>query len=131
MTTSAGALAPTKQVANFRYDFAKHGGAVGDIVLDSLLPGNAIVTSGAVHVTQQVTSGGLATVAAMLNSAEDVLAETAIAGLTTGAILDVVPDGNATNFILTAAPIGLTITIGTEALTAGEMTVFLEYYQSG
>lgn len=123
-------LAPYKRVAEFRYDFAKHGGAVGDIVLDELLPKGAIVTDGMIHVTTAVLSGGSATVALKLLGTEDILAATAKATLALNAKIDAVPDGTSANMIRCTAATGLTVTIATAALTAGAFTCWLEYYLS-
>ena len=50
-------LEPAKRVAYFEYDFARDGGAVGDIAMrgDSL-PEGAIVTSGMVHVVDDIAT---------------------------------------------------------------------------
>ena len=121
-------LSPMKYVADFRYDFAKDGGAVGDIELGPYLPVNAIITSGMIHVETAATSGGSATVALKVNTAEDVLAATAVGSLTLNALLDVVPVGTAATAIRTTALKKLTMTIATATLTAGKIRVVLEYY---
>jgi hypothetical protein len=124
-------LEPKKGVAVFEYDFAKHGGAVGDIEIDpKLLPRDAVVTSGVIHVKKAVTSGGAATVAFRLNSAGDILAATAISGMTLNALIDVVPDGSAANMVRTTQPTKLTMTIGTAPLTGGKAAIALEYFET-
>jgi hypothetical protein len=121
-------LSPMKYVADFRYDFAKDGGAVGDIELGPYLPVNAIITSGMIHVETAATSGGSATVALKVNTAEDVLAATAVGSLTLNALLDVVPVGTAATAIRTTALKKLTMSIAVASLTAGKIRVILEYY---
>ncbi len=122
-------LEPAKRVAYFEYDFAKDGGAVGDIALrGDRLPNDAVITSGMIHVNTAVTSGGLATVALSVLAAEDVLAATAKASLTLNALLDTVPVGTAATAIrTTSAGLGVTMSIAVAALTAGKITVALEY----
>lgn len=118
--------------ARFEFDFALHGGAVGDITVGpKLLPKGAIVESGIIHVKTAFTSGGSATVAVKALSANDILAATAIASLTLNALVDVVPDGAATNMFRCTAATQLTVTIAVEALTAGKMAICLNYCDSG
>lgn len=123
-------LEPAKRVAYFEYDFSRDGGAVGDIDLrGDGIPEGAIVTDGKIHVQTAVTSGGLATVALKLLSAEDVLAATAKATLSANAILDVVPVRTAATSIRnTTAGAKVVATVAVEALTAGKFVVALEYY---
>ena len=123
-----GALEPKKNVARFRYDFATHGGAVGDIVLSALLPAGAIVTSGMIEVNEAVTSDGSATVALKLETGEDVLAATGKASLTEGALLDTVPVHTAATAVKIVDATAVTLTVGTAALTAGQMDIYLEYF---
>jgi len=123
-------LDPVKRVAYFEYDFAKDGGAVGDITLrGGSIPNGAIVRNGAVHVVTAVTSGGAATVALKLKAANDVLAATAKASLTLDAVLDVVPvDTAATSILNATAGAKVVATVATAALTAGKFIVALEYF---
>lgn len=124
------ALEPKKQVAYFTYDFSKHGGAVSAIsVTGNGLPAGAIITSGLVHVETAVTSAGSATVSVGIATAADMLAATAKASLTLDALVDVIPDGAATNMVrLTAADNTAIFTVATAALTAGKIHLIVEYY---
>lgn len=129
MGQSLSGLEKQMKVAKFVYDFAKDGGAVGAVVVGAnLIPANALVVRGMVHVDTAVLSGGSATVALGLETATDILAATAKASLTLAAKLDTVPVGTAATAVKTTAARGLTVTVGTAALTAGKITVFLEYY---
>lgn len=110
------------------YDFAVHGGVVGDIPLDLDLPANAVVYDGLIDVVTAPTSGGSATVALKLEGTADLLAATAIASVT--GQLDTVPDGAGANAVKTTAKRTLTVTVATAALTAGKMNIFLKYYLS-
>lgn len=123
-------LEPVKRVAYFEYDFARDGGAVGDINLrGDAIPDDAIVVNGKVHVNTAVTSGGSATVALKMLTAADIMGATAVASLSANAILDVVPVGTAATAIRnTTAGVQLKATVAVAALTAGKFTVALEYY---
>lgn len=122
-------LEERKRVAYFEYDFAKEGGAVGDITLrGSNLPKGAVVTDGVIDVETAVT-GTTSTVALKLVSAEDILAATAEASFSEDALLDVVPDGAVANMVgPLAANKNLVATVAVNPLTAGKFTVALEYY---
>ena len=122
-------LEPVKRVAYFEYDFARDGGAVGDITLrGDALPNNAIVTEGMVYVVTAVTSGQAATVALKLVNAADVLAATGKATLAINALVDVVPVGTAATAIrTTSAGLKPVATVAVGALTAGKFIVALEY----
>lgn len=123
-------LDPHKRVALFEYDFAIDGGAIGTIALrGDRLPLGAVVRNGAIHVNTAVTSAGACTTTLGVNTAVDVLASTLKAAQSLDAILDVVPVDTAATSILTAtAGKGVTMTIGTAAITAGKFTVALEYF---
>lgn len=122
-------LDPAKKVAYFEYDFAMDGGAVGALAMrGDKLPNDAVITSGMIHVNTACTSGGAATVTMGVETAVDVRASTAVAALTANALLDTVPVGTAATAIrTTAGGKGVTLTIGTAALTAGKITLALEY----
>jgi hypothetical protein len=124
-----GALSPTKRVAKFRYDFDTHGGAVGDIALSDLPPVGAIVTSGMVEVNEAVTSDGAATVALTLETAGDILDATGKASLTEGALIDAVAVHSAATAVKIVDATALTVTVAVAALTAGQIDVYVEYYQ--
>jgi hypothetical protein len=123
-------LEPTKRVAYFEYDFAKDGGAVGDIALrGDGIPIDAIITDGKIHTKTALTSGGSATVALTLLSAGDIKAATAISSFTLNSIQDVVPVRTAASSIRnTTQGQKLTATVAVAALTAGKFIVALEYY---
>lgn len=122
-------LEPAKRVAYFEYDFAVDGGTIGDIPLrgDSLSEG-AVITGGMVHVKTTCTGGASATVSLKVESAADVMAATAMAGMVTNALLDVEPDGTAAHAVRTTENGRQVVaTIATAALTAGKFVVALEY----
>jgi hypothetical protein len=119
-----------KGVAYYEYDFAKHGGVQGDILVNGHgLPDGAVVDKGLVDVKDGVLSGGEATVAIGINSAGDLLAATAKANLATGDMLDTIPDGTAANVVRVSGPTNqLIFTVAAADLTAGRIVVALEYY---
>lgn len=123
-------LEAAKRVAYYEYDFAIDGGAVGDITLRGPgLPAGAIVTDGKIHVHNAITSGGAATAAMKIESADDVLAATAKATLALNALLDVVPVRTAATAIrVTSNGKKVVMTVGTAALTAGKLVLALEYF---
>lgn len=110
------------------YDFAVHGGAVGDIVVpDISLPNKAIIHSGYINVLTAPTSGGSATVALALGSTgtkTTIKSATAIASLTGLVALNSLPIQVANN-----AGGDLIVTVGVAALTAGKMEIWLGYDQ--
>ncbi len=119
------------KVAVGLYDFAKDGGAVGDITLrGGTIPSGAIIVDALLHVDTALASGGAATVAVKVESAADINAADAISGApwsTTGA--------KRADFTATSAPIKTTAsrnivaTVGTAALTAGRFQVYVFYIE--
>ena len=121
------ALEGRVMLALFEYDFAREGGAVGDIVIgQKIIPPSAVVLDGFFRVITQFTSGGSATLQAKLVGTDDILASTAVAALTAG-VKDIVADGTAANMILTTAYSRITLTVGTAAFTAGKGVFALRY----
>jgi len=122
-------LATRKGVAYFEYDFSVNGGAVEAITVEGdEIPKGAIITSGVHHVTAAVTSGASATVAVHALSANDLLAATGKSSLALNDLLDLVPDGAATNMIRVTSNItSLTYTVAVAALTAGKIVTAVEY----
>lgn len=116
------------------YDFSKVGGAVGDIKLKTSdgdtfkLPAKAIIRRVLIDTVTAPTSGGSATIALKAVSAGDLKAAAAF-GTYTG-LLDGIPAFSAATSIKTSAEIEPVITIGTAALTAGKIVVFMEYVLS-
>lgn len=114
-------------LASFEYDFAVHGGAIGDISLvNDSLPDDAIILDGIIDVKTALVGSG-ATVALKALSSEDILAATAITSLTLAALVATVPVGTAATALKMTASGGLTMTVATAALTAGRFVVHLQY----
>lgn len=118
------------QVAHAIYSFATDGGAISTITpaLGATLPNNAVIVAATINSTTAVTSAGSATVAVGTSagsSTTSILAATGKASFTTDALLNGVPVF-ATPVKLTAAG-NITLTVGTAALTAGIIEVFVFY----
>ncbi|OGP61901.1 MAG: hypothetical protein A2V65_01280 [Deltaproteobacteria bacterium RBG_13_49_15] len=123
----ASALENYMKVAQYEYDFAKHGGAIGAITIDpKLLPAGAKVLAGMIDITTTFV-GATATIAFSLVGAGDVKTATAVASFAADALLDVVPAWTAATAIKVAANSSLTMTVAVAALTAGKCTINLFY----
>ena len=117
-----------KYATYFAYDFAKEGGAVGDITLrGGSLPAGAVVNNVIVDVQTALTSGGAATVALKLKDAADIKAAAVLTSYTAG-VKAGVPNGAASNAVKTTANGGVIMTVAVADLTAGKLVVALEYF---
>ena len=131
MTTSG--LENKKRCAYFTYDFAKHGGAVGDIdIAGDGIPSGAVINNGVIHTRTALTtsSDSLTTVALKAIGANDVYAAaSAASNFKINTLQPVVPVGTAaTSFRVTSNISKLVLTVVTPALTAGKFTVALDYW---
>ncbi len=123
------------QVMKAKWDFAVQGGAVSTINLkdvdgkDAVLPNKAVIRQVIIdRITAPTSAGGAGTIALNANSAGDLLV--AVDADTLSAIHAGVPVGTAATAVKTTAQRTLTAAIATEALTAGKIIVFVEYYIS-
>ena len=123
----AANLEQKQDQAVWTYDFAKHGGAVGDIELTEKLPIGAVCKEAYIITHEDLTSGGAATIALKVASTDDVLAATAYTNFVTTANQDTLLDGTAANMINTAAISKLTVTIAGAAVTAGRFSVVMNW----
>lgn len=102
------------------YDFALHGGAVGNIDLpEYLLPARAVILGGAIRVITAPTSGGSATITVSVGGTT-IKASTAIASFTGNLALETMP-------VYSANGGKLRVAVGTAALTAGKFDVIIDY----
>lgn len=112
------------------YSFAVDGGVASTISLGETLPDNAVVVRGYYFVSTALTSGGSATIALSIAS-DDVaglLAAAAIATAGSAGWHECIQTGTAANFSeACTAERAIQIVIGTADLTAGVLTLFLEY----
>lgn len=125
------------QVAEYVYDFSVDGGAVSTITLSSKankapIPVGAIVKNTTVWVETACTSGGSATVSVGLGTDVDgLVTATAVASLTANAVI--VGDGalavpaSVATYVTSAANGAVTASIAVAALTAGKISVSVEY----
>lgn len=114
---------PEVETIEIEYDFAKDGGATG--ALDVLKVKDASVVRAAYFkVDTACTSGGSATLGLGISGdAAGLVAATAVASLTTGAVIDGASIG--TGYKLAADAV-IQATIGTAALTAGKVSIVIE-----
>lgn len=122
-------LENAKKVAVCEYDFAKDGGAVGDITLrGGVLPAGAIITGGLADIETALASSGAATVALKSMAAGDLLPATGKATFEAGSLIGLGPGVNGGKPIgPTTAPTYIKATVAVAALTAGKFTAVVEY----
>lgn len=121
------------------YDFSLQGGAVGTVNLleqdqeglvkakVAKLPDNAIIKQVMIDIqTAMASAGGTGTIALGANTTVDLLA--AVDADTLSGLVAGIPVGSAATAVKLTAERNLTATIGAEALTAGKIEVFVEYY---
>lgn len=109
----------------FLYDFALHGGAIGDITLaGDTIPSGAQVFGAHIITKTALTSGGAATVALKVEAANDIIAATAYnAAPFTGT-----PVAAAEKTIKTTAARSVVATIAAQTVTAGKFWVVVEFW---
>jgi len=132
--TDRVALGDNFGIAQYVYDFDNLGGAVGDITLTGEpMPDNAVVMNAFVDSVTAVTSGGAATVALKLVSADDLLAATGKASFSAEALIAGVPDfATSGDWVKTTSDTSKVVaTVATAALTAGVFYVTLHYVVTG
>lgn len=122
-------LDPEQKLAIAEYNFAKDGGAVGDITLrGNPLPKGALIVNAFIFVETAVTSGGSATIALKTEGTDDILAATAKTSFTLSASVQGVPDlATVADYKLMTASRNVTMSIAVAALTAGKFRVFMHY----
>lgn len=125
----------TKNLIKGVWEFAVQGGAVGAILLkDDLgnpckLPLGAIITGGMIDIlTAMASAGGAGTMALGMNTASDIKA--AVDADTLSGRVAIIPVSTAATAVKLTADRQLTLTVAVEALTAGKIAVYLEYYAS-
>ena len=97
--------------------------------LGVFLPTKAIVVRALYQTVTTFTSGGSATVALSVQSANDLKTATAYTdgSFTAATLTDCVPVHSAATSIALTAERELKVTIGTAALTAGKLVLYVEY----
>lgn len=106
------------------YDFAKDGGAVGELILMEAKEA-LVIHEAHVKIKTAFTSGGSATLIVGVSGGDTdaVLASTAVADLTAPKVF---PGAAACEGIYLASGGKISMAIGTAAMTAGKMVVSLE-----
>ena len=134
-----GLLKNEKQLAKFEYDFAVDGGAVGAIDLRpkiTSLEAGMVITDIYIYVETALASGGSATVTVGNVDADGFFADIfALAGSDNNAIRigevagALMWDDTNDHALLyrVSTDTSLALTVGTAALTAGKLQVFVEY----
>ena len=132
------------QVQEYVYDFAKDGGAQGEIFLSSKagyapIPNGAIIKDVTMKVVTAFTSGGSATLAVGNDDdADGYVGATAVASLTDNAVFNAAGAGSAllwddTNDHMIPLPVineddgEVSVTIATADMTAGKALILVEY----
>lgn len=105
------------------YDFAVDGGATGSLDLCQVKEA-CVVEAAYLKVKTAGTSGGSATVQVGVSAGAGIIANTAVASLTLGAVI--APAAQPTKL---AADAIIQLTIGTAALTAGKFVLVLKLSQ--
>lgn len=106
-----------------RYSFAVSGGAVGSISLGLIIPERCVITNGIVVSNTAPTSGGSATIALGWSGATGaILAATAVADFANPVAVTLKAN-------TAASERTLLLTVATAALTAGVITVGLEWFK--
>lgn len=125
------------RLARATYDFAEHGGDIGDIGLGVTLPEGAIVVGGLVDVVTTCTTEGAdaGTMAISVEGAGDIVAAIAVSDLTDPwdeGLQAIIPKANTpeTTGIKCTADREITATIAVQKFTAGKFVVFLYYVLS-
>lgn len=118
-----------QQVVQATYDFSKQTGAVKTYQYpNATLPKGAIITRSYAYSITQPTTSASGTLAWSCQNQGNIFAATAAASYGAAAsTVDGVESGAASAFRNITVPCILSATIGTGALTAGKVTVFVEY----
>jgi len=118
-----------KKTVSKLYDFSVDGGAVGAHLLNVKIPSGAFITRVFLEKTTTFASaGGTGTIALSLVSAGDILAAVD-ADTLTGTFTATIPVNTPATFVKNTASTEkeLTLTVATEALTAGKYRIYVEY----
>lgn len=115
----------------WQYDFAVHGGAVGDILTGVRIPNGAIIVNAFATVLTAFTSANsTATVAFKANAANDIFTAAAVSGApfsSTGQKLAIPDLATVADYKTMTAERELTMSIAVEAVTAGKANFYVMY----
>lgn len=117
-----------KQSVQATYDFAKYTGGTGTYDLGVSLPKNAIFVRSYVWSLTKPTTSASGTLEFKCQNSHDIMNPTAAASFASaGAAVDAIQSGAASNFSTVTASCDIKAVIATGALTAGKVTVYLDY----
>lgn len=103
------------------YDFASDGGAVGSLDMMEA-DEDYVVTDFYIAVEDALTSGGAATLEVGIAGSDELLTATAVGSFSAGALVA----GTQTGPVKVSLADLMQLTIGTAALTAGKMTMYMK-----
>jgi hypothetical protein len=128
--------ADRKQTARYDYVFSRDGGEVGTFLMRGpVIPDNAIIADAYIDTIVVPTSDGAASIGLGVVSTTDINSEDTIDGAPwstaaqhdADAAPDPGDDAARSNYIKLTSALGLQMTIGTAALTAGQFAVVVTY----
>lgn len=127
-----------QQAIQVTYDFSKLGGSntanpnglgAGIYDLGVALPKNAVIANSGIYSITKPTTSASGTLAFYCQNQYNILNPTAAASFATaGAAIAGTQNGTITNWSVVTAKCDLLAKIGTGALTAGKVTLYVEYY---
>jgi hypothetical protein len=118
-----------QQQIQVTYDFAKQTGAVGTYDLGVSLPKNAIISNSGIYSITKPTTSASGTLAFYCQNQFNILNPTAAASFgAAGAAIAGTQNGTVTNWSTVTAACDVMAKITTGALTAGKVTLYIEYY---
>lgn len=113
------------------WDYARDGGAVGDIAFRGpQIPSGFRVTSAFVECLTSLTCGDDGTVSIKMNAGEDLLADSAYSGYTADTCTAGVPVMTAASSVKATADRTVYLTVAGHALTAGKIRLVLYGYHT-
>lgn len=116
--------------ARWTYDFAVSGGAVGTINLTPQLPAKAVVIGGIIDPATSLLGAAGATVSFGVEAAGDLKAAASVTGYASTGRSSLIPAWTGATSVKTTVARGLSVVIGTAAITQGKANIFVEYYLS-
>lgn len=117
-----------RQHQKLTYDFSQDGGSTSDTYRMAIVNGKILITEAILQVETAFTSGGSGTVTAGAETADADAFGAAIAVATL--VDDYAIDTAAGQSLTVGAADYLSLTVGTAALTAGKLHIYLSYFNA-
>lgn len=115
----------------WQYDFAVHGGAVGDILTGLRIPNGAVITNVfATVLTAPTSTNSTATIALKANAANDLFTAAAVSGApwsTTGQKQGIPDHATVADYKTMTAEREVTMSIAVEALLGGKVNFYITF----